>query len=214
MLLAMPDLVSNKRICRQIQGHLLGKSLFRKRDSRSPVYAAFVFLVDECPLECVRFGCSPQIVAARLESMIFVCFAWYRTASVKCRWPWRLPGEHEAVRRGVGGPVYLSIVRVGKWLYEPISVVLMFCNRVAKLDYHRFVDSFGLAASQRVIRRCCRLLDINKSAKRCEEFGHKLRVVVRKEDEWHAVWQDPDIEEDARNIYRYCSRQRNNPSNF
>lgn len=109
---------------------------------------------------------------------------------------------------GVGGPLYLCVVRVGESLRKLISIVLMFCDIVSKSSYHGYTESFGLIVSQQVIRWCHSVVDTKKTELCCKAYGNDLRVVIRKKAGRNAVRYDPTDVEDFRNIGQCChSRQ-------
>lgn len=108
--------------------------------------------------------------------------------------------------------MYLCTVRVGEWLYKPVSIELVFSNILSKSSTHCFIEPLGLTLSPRMLRYSGELLDAKKSTYCCKEFRYKLRAVIRKEEKMKTVRYDPVVKEDVCYMRRCYFKRRNSPS--
>lgn len=105
-------------------------------------------------------------------------------------------------------------VRIGKWLFECIPVVLMFCYIAPESDSHRLVQAFLLAVCRRIINYFSLVFDTKQATSSCQTLGHELRAVIRREKGRDAIRYNPMIEEDGRNMRRCRFGKSDSPGRF
>lgn len=77
--------------------------------------------------------------------------------------------------------MFLRVIRKREGFHVQVSIALVFGDVVSEACVNGSSKSFGLSVGLRVVSRCRRVFDAQRSLNKCEDFAYKLQSAVSKE---------------------------------